>query len=105
MATADLKQVLNRARRKEHQGRPNSALDLVYNHVDEMQLAGKFSNVDDHIASIDCDEFPVDRLLARLTITYAAKSHLLRRRDFYDRVEDSIRRRDEWEDGLLYGLD
>ena len=96
---------LNRARRLQHHGRLNSALDVVYNHVDEMLLAGMFPELDDRLVSINCDDYSVDLLLAMLTITHAAKSHLPHRKDFYNRVEDSIRRRGELEDGLLYGLD
>jgi hypothetical protein len=96
---------LDRARRLEDHSRLNSALDVVYNHVDEMLLAGMFSELDDRIASIECDKYSADLLLAMLTITHAAKSRLPRRKDFYDRVEESIRRRGELEEGMLFGLD
>ncbi len=105
MASADLDDFLANARRAESRGRLNAALDEIYNHVDEMLLAGMFSEVDDRLESIDCDEHSTDLLLAMLTITYAAKSSLPRRTDFYNRAEDSIRRRGELEDGLLFGLE
>ena len=68
----------DRARRLDDLGRTDSALDVVYNHVDEMLLAGKFSEVDGRLSSTECDEYSVDLLLALLTITYAAKRHLPR---------------------------
>jgi len=96
---------LDRARRLDELGRIDSALDVVYNYIDEMLLAGKFSELDDRLSSTECDEYSVDLLLALLTITYAAKRHLPHRQRFYAQVEQSIRAKGEWEEGLLYGLE
>jgi hypothetical protein len=96
---------LDRARRLDALGRTDSALDVVYNYIDEMLLAGKFSEVDDRLSSTECDEYSVDLLLALLTITFAAKRHLPHRQRFYAQVEQSIRAKGEWEEGLLYGLE
>jgi hypothetical protein len=83
----------------------DSMLDAIYNNIDDMLLAGKFSTVDNLLISTDCDKHSVDMLLALLTITYAARQHLPHRQEFYTMVEKSIRDRGEWEDGLLYGLE
>lgn len=96
---------LDRARRVEDIGRTDSALDVIYNHVDDMLLAGKFLDIDARLASTDCDKYSVDLLLALLTITYAAKSRLPHRSDFFARAEKSIRDRGALEGGLLYGLE
>lgn len=96
---------LDRARRLDELDRTDSALDVIYNHVDEMLLAGRFAEIDGRLASVDCDRYSVDLLLALLTISHAAKRHLPQRPNFHTRAEKSIRDRGQWEDGLLLGLE
>ena len=101
----DATDFLARADRLDRLGRTDSALDLIYSHIDEMLLAGNFTEVDNRLVSAKCNVYSVDVLLALLTITYAAKRRLPHRQEFYARVERSIRERDEWEEWLLYGLE
>jgi hypothetical protein len=96
---------LARARRLDQLGQTDVALDIIYSQIDEMLLARKFSLVDDCIENSQTDLYSVDLLLALLTITLAAKTHLPNRAAFYGRVEAALRDRGELEDGLLIGLE
>jgi hypothetical protein len=96
---------LDRARRLDQRGRTDAALDIVYDQIDEMLLAGKVGEVDQRLANADTSRYSVDLLLALLTITLAAKPHLPSRAVFFTRADATLRARGEWEESLLVGLE
>lgn len=86
-------------------GRIDSALDLIYDNIDEMLLASKFEQVDQLLKTVDTNAYPVDILLALLTITLAAKHRLPHRSDLFSRIKATLIARGEMRDGLLVGLE
>jgi hypothetical protein len=96
---------LEQAKRLAQRGQIDSALDIIYDQVDELLLAGEFHQVDDLLASATPEQLSIDLLLALLTSTLPAKSKLSNRSAFFRRVEDALQSRGELRDGLLIGLD
>jgi len=57
------------------------------------------------LRQVDVRIFSTDLLLGILTATLPAKSKLPSRTPFFGKVEAIIKRRGEWEKGLLTGLE
>jgi len=95
---------LDNARRLDNQGKTDAALDLIFDQIDEMMLAGQFAKVDQILKNLVPDNYSVELLLGLLTITSPAKNILTHRQEFFQQVEQTLHRRGENEDGLLFGL-
>ena len=93
------------ADRLDKHGKTDTALDIIYDQIDEMLRAGKFADVNDCLRNVATDNHSVHILLALLTITLAAKRKLPDRAAFYARTVATLKSRGELEDGLLIGLD
>src|SRR3990172_8235788 len=89
----------------ERHGHIDSALDVLYDRVDDLLKARQFSTVDDLLRQADVGSISVDVLLGLLTATLPARSRLAARSKFFADVEAAIKMRGEWEDGLLAGLE
>src|SRR5439155_5576373 len=63
----------------EKQGRADSALDVLYDRVDDLLKAKQFATVDDLLRQAHVDLLSVDVLLGLLTATVPARSRLLAR--------------------------
>jgi hypothetical protein len=94
-----------RAQRLVRMGRIEPALDLIYDAADHMMRKGEFAQLDSVLANVRVSDLSVDILLAILTATLPAKSRLPSRTRFFNEIEKSLRDRDEYEDGLLTGLE
>lgn len=86
-------------------GHVDAALDVLYDRVDDLLKAKEFSTMDVFLRQANIDSLSVDILLGLLTASLPAKSKLPSRSRFYAEVESSIKRRGEWENGLLTGLE
>lgn len=95
----------DRARRLDQRGQTDAALDIIFDQIDEMLLAGEFDRVDQLLIEIMPGDFSVDLLLGLLTATLPAKNRLSNREAFFERVAQTLHDRGEAKDGLLVGLD
>ena len=80
-------------------------IDYIYNLVDKEFSEQKYHNIDVWLKVVNIRKRSVDELLAILTVTLPAKSSLTNRIQFLAEVESEIRRRGEWENNLLDGLE
>jgi hypothetical protein len=90
--------------RLEKQGHLDTALDVLYDRVDDLLKTKQFTTVDDLLRNANVSSFSADVLLGLLTSTLPARSKLPARAKFFADVESSIKARGEWENGLLAGL-
>jgi len=90
---------LNQAAKLHGEGKIDAAIDLIYNHVDELLIAGDFETVNDFLPRVSL-KLPVDLLISILTITLAAHELLPNRKIFFDGVEVVVN-----EPNLLDGLE
>lgn len=102
---ASLSSFLTRAQRLLERRSIDEALDLVYDVADEMLLAGEFNRLNTVLCRTEVDRLHSDILLGVLTITAAASSQLPDRPSFFAKVETVLRKRGDFEDGLLAGLE
>lgn len=93
------------ANRLAQVGHIDAALDLIYDRVDHLLSAGRFPELDALLEKIDPSKLTVDVLLGLLTSTLPGKTKLEFRTILFHKVEEEIRRRGEWENGLLAGLE
>jgi hypothetical protein len=103
--TGHLVDLLRHADRLDRRGHTDSALDLLFDQIDEMLLASDFSRVDRLLLETAPESLSVDLLIGLLTATLPAKDRLPNRKYFLERVERSLQERGELESGLLVGLD
>lgn len=82
----------------------NAVLDQIFDKVDNLLYAGQFYDISMFLRYIDCSKCSLDVLLALLTMTAPAKSHLLNRPFFYENVRQELKKRGENADHLLVGL-
>jgi hypothetical protein len=95
---------LERAVALEQSGVTDSSLDLIYDSVDELLRRGQFAMIDSVLCELDVARHSADILLALLTATAPARSHLASRKAFFRRVKQVVESRGEYERGLLRGL-
>ena len=88
----------------ERGGSPDSALDLIYDRVDELLRGAEWSACAAVLDDINVSECSTDILLALLTATLPAKNRIPSRGGFLERVDHELRTRGEHEDRLLAGL-
>lgn len=96
---------LENADRLDKRGQTDAALDIIFDQMDEMLLAGEFDQVDRILAEVIPGSFSVELLLGLLTVTLPAKNRLRNRAPFFERVRQSLYERGETDEGLLVGLD
>jgi len=96
---------VRRSQRLDEQGRTDAALDLIYDSIDERLRNSQFPEIDTILAQLPTNELSTDILLGLLTATLPARRKLDARRTFYCEVENSLKQRGEYEDGLLTGLE
>ncbi|SRR6266568_2657385 len=89
----------------EKGGHVDAALDVLYDRMDALLKAKQFTVMDALLKEANVDSISVDVLLGLLTASLPARSKLPARSSFYAEAEASIKRRGEWEDGLLAGLE
>ena len=93
------------AQRLEKRGQIDEALDLVYDSVDDMMRKLRFTELAKILATVQTADLSTDLLLSLLTTTLPARSQLPSRKQFFHRVEASLKERGEYENGLLAGLE
>ena len=96
---------LDRARRLDHSGHTDAALDLIYENVNGKLSRGRFNEVNSVLETTEPMSLSVDLMLGLLTSTLPAKTKLPSRGTFFQRSEAAIKGLNEWEDGLLTGLE
>ncbi len=96
---------LDRARRLDNAGNTDAALDLLYENVNGKLSLGRFKDVDSVLETTEPMSLSVDLMLGLLTSTLPARTKLPSRSTFFQKSEAAIRDRNEWEDGLLTGLE
>lgn len=96
---------VDRARRLDEAGSTDSALDLIYDSIDEMLLRGEFPKVDAVLQHLRIEDLSVDLLLGILTATLPARHRLCERAKAYFKIEENLHQRGELEEGLLTGLE
>lgn len=83
----------------------DNILDWFFDTFDELCLNGEFQTIDKILKFTDTNSTDTDILICLLTISNWAKTSLIFRSDFYNRVEETlkIRHPDEFS-SLLVGL-
>ena len=69
---------------------PDDAIDVLFNNIDDMLLAGDFARCDDLLMVIDPKRLDTNLLVAALSITKAAAEKLPTRARFVQRVERRV---------------
>ncbi|MBI3463237.1 MAG: hypothetical protein HY000_09285 [Planctomycetes bacterium] len=96
---------LIRAHRLDQRGRTDAALDLIYDSVDEFLRTSEFERLDLILANVAVAKLSVDILLGILTATLPAKSRLPSRAKLFKCIEQELKTRGRYEQGLLIGLE
>ena len=96
---------VKRAARLDRLRRTDSALDLIYDSVDELMRKEEFSQLDAALSTLKPAELSVDILLGILTATLPARSRLPARNDLFRSAEEALKNRGEYEERLLTGLE
>ena len=68
----------------------HAAIDLVFEHFDELLYEGRMREADEALAAVDVKRLDTNLMFALLTITHAAKDRLTRRADLLSRVENRL---------------
>ena len=92
------------AARLEEAGLPDSALDIIYDRVDELLHNAEFEQCAQILDQLDETRYSTDILLALITTTFPAKSRIRTRAQFLGRVSEELRKRGENDVRLLAGL-
>jgi len=92
------------AAKLEKDGLPDSALDLIYDRVDELLHGAEWPACAAILDGVNVSECSTDILLALLTATLPAKGRIPSRGGFFERVGRELRVRGEHEGRLLAGL-
>ena len=69
----------------------DAAVDLIFDHFDELLQARKFREVDEALDAVDVNRLDSNLMVALLTITRAAKENLRRREELIRRIETKLR--------------
>lgn len=77
----------------------------IYERCDSLMKCGQFAKLDSEIATLDITSLDIDLLIGWLTATLPAKSKLPSRGEFFSQVRVEIKKRGQWEKGLLTGLE
>lgn len=96
---------IDRANRLDALNHTDAALDLLYDAVDDLLRRGNFDRIDELLQDVATSDLSLNVLLGLLTATLPARSRLRSRTEFFQRVDETLRIRGEWEEGLLVGLE
>lgn len=80
-------------------------LDFIYDLFDDLMRLNNLKEIDEILLGIDVKKFSIDILLGILTATFPVHSKLLNRHKFFEDVKAVLIERNEYEDGLLKGLE
>jgi hypothetical protein len=72
----------------EHRVRP--AIDILFEHMDDLFLEGRFQEADKILSLVDVEKLDENLMVGFLTITSAAKDHLNNRDALYRQIEDRL---------------
>jgi hypothetical protein len=86
-------------------GNTASALDLLYDSVDRLMQKGEFQRLDSVLSGLVVSELSLDLMLGFLTATLPARKRLASRMALYQKIEQELKQRGEYEEGLLTGLE
>jgi len=89
----------------ERAGQREKALDVLFDHIDDLLLSSKFRECDITISSMPVERLSNAQLLTVLTATAAAKDHLPSRAFFYERTKAVLHSRSADANSLLSGLE
>lgn len=104
-ASSPVWQFIFDAQRLAETGRVEAALDLIYEHLDEMMRRGELGNLDGILCGLPVADLPTDVLLGILSASLPMRARVSSRADFFSKVEKTLKERGEWEAGLLTGLE
>ncbi len=96
---------IERANRLDVSGRTDAALDLLYDSVDEFLCRGELAKLNSYLSCVVAADLTINILIGLLTATLPARSRLPARRALFMEVDAELRRRNEFEEGLLTGLE
>jgi len=86
-------------------GDPDAAIDVLFEHVDELLVRGEYGRCDDLLETIDLSRLDTNLLVALLSVTKRASSDLEQRQHLVERVETRLRAlAPDRADRLLTGL-
>jgi hypothetical protein len=77
----------------------------LYDRIDHHLREARFSDVDSLLAHTDIASLSTSVIVGLLTATLPAKSRLPSRANLFKAAEALIKKRGEWEDDLLTGLE
>lgn len=97
--------MLESAKRLHGEGLAEEALDIIYDTIDGLLLAGRFGECDKMLGAIDPDGCSADILLCILTVTLAASGRLPQRGKLMGLIRRAFRMRGLGGDTLLAGLE
>jgi hypothetical protein len=84
----------------------DACIDEIWDTCCELMVASEFVGVDSMLRIMhQLDRAPVDAMITWLTVTLPAKSKLPSRPDFFKRVKEELKRRGEWTEDILTGLE
>jgi len=70
--------------------RPDEAVDILFDHVDDLLIAGQFTKCDELLQTIDLKRLDANLIVAVLSITLAAAEHLPYRERLLVRVKERL---------------
>ncbi|HET6250175.1 MAG TPA: hypothetical protein VFE47_20965 [Tepidisphaeraceae bacterium] len=79
-------------------------MDVIFDNIDDLLLAGKFKECDALLMSVPTEQFTNAQLITALTATAAARAMLHDRGKFFARVDRTLRDRGANVAALLSGL-
>lgn len=89
----------------DKRGKSDAALDVIYSNINYYLTQGRIEMVDSLLRILDPATLSVDLLLGLLTATLPARYVLPSRAQFFSAVQNELKKRGEWEEGLLTGLE
>ena len=69
----------------------DDAIDLLFDHIDEMFLEGRFEECNDLLPKIDLEKMDTYLLVGLLSITFAAKNKLSYHPEFESKIEERLK--------------
>lgn len=66
--------------------RPDDAVDILFDHIDDLLLAGRFAHCDELLRAVDLARLDTNLIVAVLSITLMAAEHLPYRARFFERA-------------------
>jgi hypothetical protein len=82
----------------------NSALDVIYDYIDDLLLEGAYNKIDEVLETVAVKDWSNVLLVGFLTITLAAKLKLKNREKLFFRIKEVLSARTERYESILKGL-